>query len=179
MRPNPRAWSVGQGDPLEDGKTWDGNHGFDPWIEEIFWRLAWQPIPVFFPGEYPWTNEPGGLQSIGLQRLRHDWSDLALRHTSMCVCFVAQSCLTIWDPLGCSPPVSSIHGDSPSRILEWVAKSSSRASSHPRDWTQVSCRAGGSFIDWTTREAPCTYKLDQIGNGSSNTYSHRSNNHKN
>ena len=28
----------------------------------------------------PWTEEPGGLQSIGLQRVRHDWSDLALEH---------------------------------------------------------------------------------------------------
>ena len=25
----------------------------------------------------PWTEEPGGLQSMGLQRVRHDWSDLA------------------------------------------------------------------------------------------------------
>ena len=25
----------------------------------------------------PWTEKPGGLQSIGLQRVRHDWSDLA------------------------------------------------------------------------------------------------------
>ena len=25
----------------------------------------------------PWTEEPGGLQSIGFQRVRHDWSDLA------------------------------------------------------------------------------------------------------
>ena len=25
----------------------------------------------------PWTEEPGGLQSIGLHRVRHDWSDLA------------------------------------------------------------------------------------------------------
>ena len=27
-----------------------------------------------------WTNEPGGLQSIGLQRVRRDWSDLARTH---------------------------------------------------------------------------------------------------
>ena len=25
----------------------------------------------------PWTEEPGGLQSMGLQRVRHDWRDLA------------------------------------------------------------------------------------------------------
>ena len=28
---------------------------------------AWQPTPVFLPGESPWTEEPGGLQSTGLQ----------------------------------------------------------------------------------------------------------------
>ena len=25
--------------------------GFDPWVGKIPWRRAWQPIPVFFPGE--------------------------------------------------------------------------------------------------------------------------------
>ena len=28
--------------------------------------------PVFLPGEFPWTEEPGELQSIGSQRDRHD-----------------------------------------------------------------------------------------------------------
>ena len=28
----------------------------------------------------PWTEEPGGLQYIGLQRVRHDWSNLACMH---------------------------------------------------------------------------------------------------
>ena len=39
----------------------------------FFWRRAWQPTPVFLPGESPWTEEPGGLQSMGSQRVRHDW----------------------------------------------------------------------------------------------------------
>ena len=30
-------------------------------------RRAWQPTPVFLPGESPWTEEPGGLQSMGSQ----------------------------------------------------------------------------------------------------------------
>ena len=25
--------------------------GFDPWVRKIPWRRAWQPIPVFLPGE--------------------------------------------------------------------------------------------------------------------------------
>ena len=32
---------------------------------------GWQPIQVFSPGESPWTEEPGGLQSMGSQRFRH------------------------------------------------------------------------------------------------------------
>ena len=31
-----------------------------------------QPTPVFLPGESPWTEEPGRLQSIGSQRVRHN-----------------------------------------------------------------------------------------------------------
>ena len=32
----------------------------------------WQPTPAFLPGKIPWTEEPGGLQSMGSQRVRHD-----------------------------------------------------------------------------------------------------------
>ena len=32
----------------------------------------WQLTPVFLPGESPWTEEPGGLQSMGSQRVSHD-----------------------------------------------------------------------------------------------------------
>ena len=50
-----------------------GRPGFDSWIGKILWRRAWQPIPVVLPGESPWTEESGGLQSMGSQRVRHDW----------------------------------------------------------------------------------------------------------
>ena len=43
---------------------------------KIPWRRAWQPTPVL-SGESPWTEEPGGLQLMGSQRVRHDW---ATRH---------------------------------------------------------------------------------------------------
>ena len=36
------------------------------------------------------------------------------------------------------------------RILEWVAMPSSRASSQPRDWSQVSCTGGGFLTSWAT-----------------------------
>ena len=34
---------------------------------------------------------------------------------------VTQSCLTLCDPMDCSPPGSSVHGISQAKILEWVA----------------------------------------------------------
>ena len=33
--------------PANTGDKW----GFDPWVRTISWRRAWQPIPVFLPGE--------------------------------------------------------------------------------------------------------------------------------
>ena len=45
--------SLGQEDPLEKGMATHSS------------ILAWR---------IPWTEEPGGLQSTGLQRVRHDWA---------------------------------------------------------------------------------------------------------
>ena len=44
---------------------------------------------------------------------------------------VAQSYLTLCDPMNCSPPGSSIHGILQARVLEWVAIPFSRGSSRP------------------------------------------------
>ena len=55
---------------------------------------------------------------------------------------VTQLCLILCDPMDCSPPGSSVQGISQARILEWVAISSSRGSSRPRDQTRVSCIVG-------------------------------------
>ena len=46
----------------------------NPWVGKIPWRRAWQPTPVPLPGEPPRTEHPGGLQSVGLQRVGHDWA---------------------------------------------------------------------------------------------------------
>ena len=67
---------------------------------------------------------------------------------SMCVKSL-QSCLTLCNPMDCSPPGSSVHGILQARILEWVAMPSSRGSSPPRDWTRVSC-----FLCWQMGSLP-------------------------
>ena len=49
--------------------------GFDPWVGKIPWRRKWHPTPGEFhilAWRIPWTEEPGRLQSMGLQRVGHD-----------------------------------------------------------------------------------------------------------
>ena len=66
---------------------------------------------------------------------------------------VAQSCLTLCDPMDCSLTGSSVHEIFQERVLEWIAISFSRRSSWPRNRTRVSCIAGRRFTVWATREA--------------------------
>ena len=68
----------------------------------------------------PWKEEPGGLQSVGSQRVRHDWSGLACTHilpqaplpsrlphnieqSSLC-CTVGPCCLSILNIAVCTCP---------------------------------------------------------------------------
>ena len=54
----------------------------ETYVGKIPWRRAWQSTPVFLPGESPWTGEPGGLQSVGLQKVGHD---TATKHSPVSV----------------------------------------------------------------------------------------------
>ena len=68
-----------------------------------------------------------------------------------------KSCLTLCDPMDCSPPGSSVRGIFQARILEWDAISFSRGSSKPRIKTASLASpalAGQLFTTSTTREAP-------------------------
>ena len=58
----------------------DERDWFDLWVRKIPWRRAWQPTLVFLPGESHWTEEPGRLQFIGSQKVRHNWSNLVCTH---------------------------------------------------------------------------------------------------
>ena len=46
------------------------------WIRSLGWEDPLEESmanpPVFLPGASPWTEEPGGLQSMGSQRAGHD-----------------------------------------------------------------------------------------------------------
>ena len=70
---------------------------------------------------------------------------------------VSQSCPTLFDPIDCSPPGSSVHKIlQAKRIPEWVAIPFSKGSSQPRDRTHISCIAGRFFTVWVIMEALCS-----------------------
>ena len=113
--------------------------------------------------DFPGMEEPGGLPSMGLYRIRRDWSNLAIAAAattasnqvsfSLCWCLVTKSCLTLCDPMGCRPG-SSVHGISQARIMEWVAISFSRGTSQPWEQIYVSCIGRQILYHWATWEAP-------------------------
>ena len=83
-------------------------HRFDPQVRKVPWRRSWQPTPVFLSREAPQLEEPGRLQSIGSQGVRHDRSSLAgreLNHTSTCCgeCLLATS-----DQMGCQGHLEAV-----------------------------------------------------------------------
>ena len=85
---------------------------WETWVQSLGWVdsleeemathssiLAWR---------IPWTEEPGGLQSMGSQRIRHDWAtslSLSLGHFHYVfgllwlLVLVAQCCSTLWHPI--------------------------------------------------------------------------------
>ena len=88
------VWSLGREDPLKEGTTTHSS------------ILAWR---------IPWTEQPGRLQSIGLQRPRHDWSDRASK---------LSSCSWHW----ASPKTwERYHLPPPSTVLYSVAVSSAQS----------------------------------------------------
>ena len=107
--------------------------------------------------ETPMDRGSWWLQFSGSQRARHD---RASKH-AWCIpylegsppCMSAQSCRTLCDPMGCSPPGSSVHGILKARILEWVALSSSGGLLHPGIEPASPALTGGFFTTSTTWEA--------------------------
>ena len=55
-------------------------------------------------------------------------SNLPLTSEESKVCLVTRSCLTLCDPMDCSPPGFSVHGILQARILKWVTTPSPRGS---------------------------------------------------
>ena len=75
------VWSLGQEDPLGKGMATHSS------------IIAW---------EIPWTEEPGGLQSIVLHRVTHEWSSLARTHPHCWALYsVPLICFSILSAISC------------------------------------------------------------------------------
>ena len=99
-------------------------------------------IPVFLQLAFMTILESLSEFSIRL-RLRFDFSgnvkqEHSLYYVEIVNSGVAQSCLTLCDPMDCSLPHSFVYGIFQAIVLEWIAISFSRGFSRPRDRTQVS-----------------------------------------
>ena len=87
----------------------------------------------------PQTAAHQAPPSLGFSRQEH-WSGLPFpspMHERKSESEVAQSCLTLSDPMDCSLPGSSVHGIFQARVLEWVALALCVCEQDP-NWTEVS-----------------------------------------
>ena len=74
---------------------------FDPWVEKIPWRRAWQPR---LARKIAWTEEPGGHPSTGSQTVRHDLWPKQQWHQRLNIKWVVYHILCVSNP-GFSDPV--------------------------------------------------------------------------
>ena len=155
-------------------------HRFDPWVGKIPWRRAWQPTPMFLPGEShgqrnlmgysPWGCKESDRTKVIIFRteaikhthirtllslfVNYDWL-LDFTKCFFCNCWYDHVKVKVAQscPTLCDPMDYTVQGILQARILEWVVLLFSRGSSQARDQTQVSRIAGGFFTSWATREA--------------------------
>ena len=96
------------------------------------------------------TETDSQTQSTGLWLSRgRGWGTGGLG-VRACARACSLSRVRLCDPMDCSPPGSSVRGVFQAGTLQWVATSSSRGSSQPRDQTQVSSIASRFFTIWAT-----------------------------
>ena len=107
----------------------------------------WSGLPLPSPGYI--SIYPLLLDLLPIYVPAEHWVEFPLRYSRFSL--VAQSCPTLCDPKDCSLSVSSIHGISQARILEWVAISFSKGSSRLRNPGIPHCRQ--ILYLWATREA--------------------------
>ena len=111
-------------------------------------HLSYNPVVFFFFNFWLWWHSKKYI-------LHHDLVPLVYT----IIVSVAQSNLTLSDPMESSPPGCSAHGILQTTVLEWVAMPSSRGLSQPRDRIEVSCIAGRFFTVWATQEASSIYTI--------------------
>ena len=120
-------------------------------LRSIWWRVYGSVMFRYWELEH-FSNKMQSVLDQDEHPLLFTWG---MNHLALtwAIWIIAPLCLTLCNPMDCSPPGSSVYGILQARILEWVTISSSRGSSQPRDWTWVSCIAGRFFTIWATRKA--------------------------
>ena len=127
-------------------------------------KLSLQDRKEICPSFSPQTSCMLGFQSCSPQALYPDphftpsprHHPKPFQHPRDFCCLVTQSCLILLQPHGLKPARLLCPWDSPARILEWVAISSSRGSSWPRDSIRISPHLlhDKQILNWwATREA--------------------------
>ena len=120
------------------------------------WSLAWRILSItFLQCEMKWSESCSIMSdSLWPHRLYSPWNSQD-QNTGVDSLSLLQE---IFPTQGLNPGFLHCrhilyqlsHKGSP-RILEWVAYPFSSGSFWPRNWTRVSCIAGGLFTSWTTR----------------------------
>ena len=146
---------------------WDGFHHTSAWISH---RCTYVPSTAesFNPGilcswscscrsghNVPlsaWQDKSFCLFCHFLISLRMA-STMPFRSRALIIVLVPQSCLSLCDPMGCSPPDSSVHGDSPGKNAGVGCHFLLQEIFPTKGSSQVSCIAGRFFIIWITRKA--------------------------
>ena len=105
---------------------------FDSWVGKIPWRRAWLPSSSTLAWRIPWTEDPGGLQSMGSQSAGHDWRDLACMHTACPL-----DLFHFWNRLFVTPWTEACQAPLPSAISWSLLKFMSIESVMPSNWKVV------------------------------------------
>ena len=98
--PEKRPWEILKAGREENDRGWDG------WMASPTRTWVWASC-----GRWWRTGKPHVLQSMGSQRVRHNWvaeQERKIQSESVKVS-VAQSCPTLYETMGCSPPECSVH----------------------------------------------------------------------
>ena len=115
------------------------------WVVRFRLQYLLQPAGIWLPIQ----------TKTGRDKTEENAEGFLLLSNAVCcmLCLVTQPCLTLCNPLDCSPSVSAVHVIFKTRILEWVVISSSRESFQPKVWTDISCvssTVGGFLTHWAT-----------------------------
>ena len=83
--------------PMDGGAWWAAVHGVAKsrtWLSDFTFTFHFHALEKEMAAHssvlawrIPWTEKPGGLQSMGSHRVRHDWSDLAAAAAACDICF--------------------------------------------------------------------------------------------